>query len=82
MPKLYFKVVSVDLSDRHKIEGYGHVQLPRKAGHYQHTLSTWRPSIGFESRLKSFLVGGCPELDDIQYLYQSDVHSLTRQRRL
>lgn len=75
MPKVFFKIVSVDFRDRHTIEGYGFIRISQKPGCFVHHLETWKPAVEFDSKLTNFLVGGCPELDDIQYLYHTDVSS-------
>ncbi|XP_065833622.1 tectonic-like complex member MKS1 isoform X2 [Oscarella lobularis] len=71
-PRIYFQVVSLDLWERYRTEGYGYVHVPHSAGAYQENVSTWRPlGHGRLSELRRFFVGGAPELDDSAYVYKS-----------
>ncbi|KAJ3048752.1 Pleiotropic negative transcriptional regulator, partial [Rhizophlyctis rosea] len=66
-PRLYFQVNSVDYWDRHTVEGYGYIDMPRTPGCYSFDVQTWRPFGTFKSRLESFFIGGSPELEDVTY---------------
>lgn len=66
-PKLFVKVFSVDSQERHCVEGYGNVNIPLEAGSYEFELKTWRPLFHFQERLKTFLLGGSPDLVDFTY---------------
>ncbi len=66
-PKIVLKVVSVDCYDRHQIAGYGYVDLPSVPGAHTIEVATWKPELEVENRLKTYFVGGCPELDDMTY---------------
>ena len=81
--KIYIKVLSVDGSDRHCIEGYGFTSLPLEAGSVEFVIKTWRPLFHFQERLKSFFLGGSPDLLDFKFnnieevyreIYQSFIH--------
>ena len=66
-PTLYIKVMSVDGEDRHAVEGYGTVILPDKAGIHHFELKTWKPVSPRTNELKSFFLGGSPELGELSF---------------
>ncbi|KAI8903565.1 ciliary basal body-associated, B9 protein-domain-containing protein, partial [Gorgonomyces haynaldii] len=66
MPTIYLKVVSVDVWDRHCVIGYCYLKLEHEPGSYQKELPTWKPMLSVESRLKSYFIGGGPELDNYE----------------
>ena len=74
MPKIFFKVMSVDVWDRHAVVGYGFITLSLSPGSFDVELETWKPFLSYESFNKSYFVGGSPELEDVQdiLLYQVD----------
>ena len=53
--------------DRQRILGYGHLQLPCSPGTTHHTIRTWRPALTQIGRLRSFFIGGTPELRDLTF---------------
>jgi hypothetical protein len=67
-PVLYFVVYSVDSWNRTKVEGYSHISIPAVAGDYTMEISCWKPSGSIRENMRSFFVGGTPELNDISYI--------------
>uniref|UniRef100_A0A8C5LLK5 MKS transition zone complex subunit 1 n=1 Tax=Leptobrachium leishanense TaxID=445787 RepID=A0A8C5LLK5_9ANUR len=68
-PVLYFEVLSLDLWQRYRVEGYGSVILPDTPGMHTVTAQTWRPvELGTISELRRFFIGGSPELEDMTYI--------------
>ena len=69
---LYFKVYSVDTWDRHKIIGYGYHKLLIKPDSTTNqtaaNIATWRPVTSHYHQLKTYFLGGSPEIDDVTYL--------------
>lgn len=78
MPILIFKVMSVDWMDRHSIEGYGYHKISSLPGTYHKILPTWKASLDNRSQIKSFFVGGCPELEDQTYPFLPTVNNTSR----
>lgn len=73
-PTIYFKVMSVDTWDRQIVEGYGYSKLPVNAGTRAAQVKTAKPKLHFQSKLKSFFLGGCPDLQDLRfYEFDKDV---------
>ncbi|KAI9362904.1 ciliary basal body-associated, B9 protein-domain-containing protein [Zopfochytrium polystomum] len=66
-PRLYVEVCSMDSWDRHVVEGYSYVEIPRTAGCFNLELPTWRPVTTPAADMKSMLIGGSSELEDITY---------------
>lgn len=61
-PVLHVQVLSVDFWDREKIESYGSVELPRKAGRHSLAVKTWSIlSDSIIDRLRCFFVGSSLE---------------------
>lgn len=73
MPRIVFKVMSVDTCDRHLVQGYGYTAIPSIPGFYNESISTWKPELTTPMQLKSYFVGGCPELEDLAYPALIDV---------
>lgn len=67
MPKIFMKVISVDSQDRHQIISYNYFLVEQNTGPYDESIMGWKPKLSTKSQMKSFFVGGCPELDDITY---------------
>jgi len=65
-PKLFLKVCSYDYWDRHRVIGYGWVSLPQTPGHHKLTVTTWYPRGTRQAQLRSWFIGGSPEVQDIQ----------------
>jgi Meckel syndrome type 1 protein len=70
---ILFKVVSVDIFDRHRIEGYGYLKLDTIAGCRSIKVQTWKSDLDSKSQIKSYFVGGCPELEDLTYPVYTNV---------
>ncbi|KAJ3194983.1 Pleiotropic negative transcriptional regulator, partial [Irineochytrium annulatum] len=66
-PRIHFEVSAIDRWERHSVEGYGSMEMPRKAGTHEILLRTWRPSGGTFAKVKTAFIGGSPELEDIGY---------------
>ncbi|KAJ3249242.1 Pleiotropic negative transcriptional regulator [Chytriomyces hyalinus] len=66
-PRIYFEVCSMDCWDRNSVLGYGYVDVPRSPGCYDLSVPTWKPVTSPYAQMKSLLVGGSAELDDITY---------------
>ena len=66
-PKLYFKVWSLDSLERQLVQGYGCLVLPTIPGPREITIPTWKPRAHFQSNLKSFFLGGSPDLIDLNF---------------
>uniref|UniRef100_A0A8C9VX22 MKS transition zone complex subunit 1 n=1 Tax=Scleropages formosus TaxID=113540 RepID=A0A8C9VX22_SCLFO len=68
-PVLYFEVLSLDLWQRYRTEGYGCLVIPASPGSHTLTCSTWRPlQGGTVAELRRFFIGGSPELEDMSYV--------------
>lgn len=63
-PTLYFQVLSVDQWQRHTIQGYASVQLPRRPGFHALEVKTWKPVGPIRNQLREFLVGSSVCLKD------------------
>jgi hypothetical protein len=66
-PSIYFKIKSVDIWDRHTVIGYGFIKLPIAAQREEIEIKCWKPTLHFQSRLKNFFVGGCPDIQDLKF---------------
>ncbi|XP_036380725.1 Meckel syndrome type 1 protein isoform X1 [Megalops cyprinoides] len=68
-PVLYFEVLSLDIWQRYRTEGYGYLVIPATPGCHTLTCSTWRPQqCGTVAELRRFFIGGAPELEDSSYV--------------
>lgn len=61
------QVNSYDMWDRQRIQGYGHMNLPLTPGTTSHVIQTWHPALTQIGRLRSFFIGGTPELRDLTF---------------
>jgi hypothetical protein len=59
--------MSVDGEDRHAVEGYGTVILPTHVGIHHYELKTWKPISPRANELKTFFLGGSPELGELNF---------------
>eukprot|EP01112_Ceratiomyxa_fruticulosa_P012342 TRINITY_DN340_c1_g2_i1.p1 TRINITY_DN340_c1_g2~~TRINITY_DN340_c1_g2_i1.p1 ORF type:complete len:592 (-),score=105.24 TRINITY_DN340_c1_g2_i1:1141-2916(-) len=75
LPHLYFIVNSYDEWERHRVVGYGYMSLPVTPGRHYYDIKTWRPKGSVYSQLKSYFIGGSPELQDINYIYMPKDHT-------
>ena len=73
---MYFEVNSLDYWDRHRIEGYGYLILPRNPGSYKLNIETWRPHGTFYEELSRYFIGGGPLLPDKKLVYIKNINEL------
>lgn len=67
MPCILLQVNSYDMWDRNRTQGYAHMSLPLAPGCSSHTVKTWRPALTQIGRMRSFFIGGTPELKDLTF---------------
>mmetsp|Transcript_3731 Transcript_3731/g.9397 ORF Transcript_3731/g.9397 Transcript_3731/m.9397 type:complete len:565 (-) Transcript_3731:36-1730(-) len=67
VPCMLLQVNSYDQWDRQRVQGYGHINLPLEPGSQEITISTWRPALTQIGRMRSFFIGGTPELRDLTF---------------
>ncbi|KAJ3225800.1 Pleiotropic negative transcriptional regulator [Clydaea vesicula] len=67
-PKIYFQVYSVDSWDRHVLQGYGFLDLPKSPSSETITVRTWRPNNTPAEELRSYFVGGSKEFNDLSFI--------------
>ena len=67
-PKVFFEANSVDAWDRHRIEGYGLLEIDlervQKAGGQEMTVPMWRPLGTIREEAARFFIGGGKRLKD------------------
>eukprot|EP01084_Bolivina_argentea_P107965 192977_1 len=65
-PKIYFEVNSVDYWNRHRIEGYGSVNIELDNNNYNKQISIpiWRPIGTMKDEIRRFFIGGGMRLKD------------------
>ncbi|KAJ3184967.1 Pleiotropic negative transcriptional regulator [Geranomyces variabilis] len=73
-PALYLTVCSVDLWNRHRLEGYGYFNIPEEEGRHSMTINTWRPLGSLMARVREYFIGGSTELEDLRYINMSNGH--------
>uniref|UniRef100_A0A7S0EJ57 Meckel syndrome type 1 protein n=1 Tax=Hanusia phi TaxID=3032 RepID=A0A7S0EJ57_9CRYP len=66
-PVLLLQVNSYDRWDRQRVQGYGHVILADETSFCEHKVSTWTPTPSQVGRMRSFFIGGSPELKDFRF---------------
>jgi hypothetical protein len=66
-PKIYFKLISLDNKNRQQTVGYGDLKLLQESGSHFVEIKTWKPKLHFQSSLKSYFLGGGPDLDDLKF---------------
>lgn len=66
-PMVHFVLHSIGSWQRHAVIGYGHVRIPRTPGIESIDVPLWRPVGGIRSQMRSFFIGGYPELADVFY---------------
>ncbi|KAJ3018487.1 Pleiotropic negative transcriptional regulator [Thoreauomyces humboldtii] len=73
-PKLVVAVCGLDGWGRGCVLGYGWCGVPEVGGQgrWEGEIKTWRPVGTVWERVKGFLVGGGPELEDLEYVVASD----------
>ena len=62
------QVNSKDEWNRHRIEGYGFVRLPKEPGYHKIEVSTWRPRASIETEIHSFFLGGSVRIQKLEEL--------------
>jgi len=74
-PRMFFEVVSFDMWQRYRAEGYGCLTLPNHPGSTMHEVLTWRPAgDSVISELRRFFIGGSPELEDPTFVSRPVSH--------
>eukprot|EP00742_Colponemidia_sp_Colp-10_P007445 GILJ01008017.1.p1 GENE.GILJ01008017.1~~GILJ01008017.1.p1 ORF type:complete len:482 (+),score=52.76 GILJ01008017.1:268-1713(+) len=73
-PKVFLHVHSCDMWDRHRLEGYGFVDVPNTPGSHSVTISTWRPEGTIREEMFSYFVGGSVQLEDLRSVGLAAVH--------
>lgn len=69
-PKFHFQVWHQDSYGRNEIYGYGYCHLPTSPGTHNVDCVTWRPLCsGKFEQLRSFFVGGAPQLKTSDAIY-------------
>eukprot|EP00731_Ephydatia_muelleri_P023322 Em0015g905a len=67
-PWVLIQVASLDYWERHRVEGYGFLNLPNAPGKYEFTVHTWRPCGSVRDKMARYFVGGVAEIADISYI--------------
>lgn len=69
-PKFHFQVWHQDSYGRNEIYGYGYCHVPTSPGTHEVDCVTWRPLSSSKSeQLRSFFVGGSPQLKNSDVIY-------------
>jgi hypothetical protein len=71
---LYFKIKSVDMWNRQAVIGYGSTKFPTNSTTDEIHVRCWKPVHQSYHTMKTFFLGGCPELQDIKF-YEMEVLS-------
>eukprot|EP01135_Chromosphaera_perkinsii_P008119 Nk52_evm35s1129 gene=Nk52_evmTU35s1129 len=66
-PKIYFEVGSIDFFDRHRVEGYGNINIPLDPGVTSKSIKTWRPVGDLNSQMRRMFIGGDAQLSDVTF---------------
>eukprot|EP00284_Hemiselmis_tepida_P006908 CAMPEP_0174937344 /NCGR_PEP_ID=MMETSP1355-20121228/60210_1 /TAXON_ID=464990 /ORGANISM="Hemiselmis tepida, Strain CCMP443" /LENGTH=556 /DNA_ID=CAMNT_0016184189 /DNA_START=98 /DNA_END=1764 /DNA_ORIENTATION=- len=67
VPCMLLQVNSYDQWDRQRVLGYGHMNLPLSPGFTDQAVMTWRPALSQVGKMRSFFIGGTPELRDLTF---------------
>ncbi|KAJ3315475.1 Pleiotropic negative transcriptional regulator [Boothiomyces sp. JEL0838] len=67
-PVMYFKVVGIDYMDRQNIQGYGYLEFANRPGKSSFEIHTWKPLSNYQSKMKTYFLGGSPQLQQLEYL--------------
>ncbi|KAJ3276516.1 Pleiotropic negative transcriptional regulator [Terramyces sp. JEL0728] len=67
-PIIYFKIVGIDYMDRQQIQGYGYLELPCTVGRSSFEIHTWKPLSNYQSKMKTYFLGGSLQLQELEYL--------------
>lgn len=68
-PQILFEVYSVGWFDRHRLEGYGHFNLPQSNQSIDSEIRTWRPKHGVFSEMSNHFLGSSRTLKDSKFIY-------------
>lgn len=63
-PIISLQVNSCDDWGRHRIEGYGFLELPNQSGFHQLSIHTWRPVESLYAEIHSFYLGGSVRVEN------------------
>ena len=61
-------MASLDYWERHRVEGYGFLELPNAPGKYELTVPTWRPCGSVREKMARYFVGSAAEIVDVSYI--------------
>lgn len=65
-PKLFFQINSIDEWERHRIEGYGFVNIPNFSGNSQIKVPCYKPKEDLSMNIFSYFLGGSRRIPDIK----------------
>jgi B9 domain-containing protein 2 len=71
-PKLHVQVWHEDFYGRHEIYGYGVCHVPTTPGMHEIECVCWKPVGSFLDQMKSFFLGGGPELLSVDLIHSSE----------
>ena len=75
---MHFQVWHQDSAGRNELYGYGCLYLPMNPGFHRIDVGIWRPLGTAWERMRSFFVGGSPQLSDPEAIYND--HDLSHLR--
>ncbi|KAL0216418.1 hypothetical protein P9112_008602 [Eukaryota sp. TZLM1-RC] len=75
-PKLLFRVYCRDFFETDGFAGYGLLQVPSHAGHHKLDVPLWRPEGSFKHKLEGTLLGGHPEFEKTNFLFQDSLPTI------
>ncbi len=70
-PKLLMQINSVDTYNRHRIEGYCFLEIPKETGFYPIQIPCYKPMEDNDMRIFSFFLGGSRKIPDLRELAKS-----------
>jgi hypothetical protein len=73
-PRVLFEVSTVDRLNRHRVEGYGYVNVPLEGGYSLVKMRMWKPKGSLAMQMKSYLLGGASVLRDPTYTSIPQAH--------
>jgi len=65
-PKLLLQINSIDKYGRHKIQGYGFIQVPFESGFYNFKIPCYKPIEDNYMKVFSFFLGGSRKIPDLR----------------
>jgi len=75
VPKIFLQIMSRDMFERHRVEGYGHISLSSCPGMKEHFLKTWKVAGSLRNKATDFYIGGALQLDSSLYTEFPQTHS-------